>query len=311
MISNSEQPTLAELRARVQKGRHREIGNWLARRVARPSAVYGTWLAVRLGLSAHQVTSASLIASIGASLAIATGMRPGFVVGVGLLHLAFWLDHVDGQVARWRGTASLDGVYFDYLMHHLANMALGFALGFGLAVSLGEMRWAVAGFSIAWGWVLLSLHNDCRYKAMFQRLKSANATFLVEGGSGGRPAPAASWPRRGLGMLTWPAFKACEPHVVLLVLTGIAAIALFAPVAWSWCWRIEVAALAVATPVLGLGRMARSVVRSGVETEFHRWFRKIEDTEGGLQTTLSLDQPGCSPARRPLDTARPDVVSTS
>ena len=36
-------PTLAELRARVHKERHREIGNWLARRVARPTAVYGTW----------------------------------------------------------------------------------------------------------------------------------------------------------------------------------------------------------------------------------------------------------------------------
>ncbi len=53
-------PTIAELRARVQKDRHREIGNWLARRVARPTAVYGTWLAIRLGLTAHQVTAAAL-----------------------------------------------------------------------------------------------------------------------------------------------------------------------------------------------------------------------------------------------------------
>ena len=33
---NRARPTVAELRARVQKDRHREIGNWLARRV-RPS----------------------------------------------------------------------------------------------------------------------------------------------------------------------------------------------------------------------------------------------------------------------------------
>ena len=97
-------PTLAELRSTAQKGRHREIGNWLARRVARPSAVYGTWLAVRLGLSAHQVTLAALAASLGGALAIGAGSRLGFVLGVSLLHLGFWLDHVDGQVARWRGT---------------------------------------------------------------------------------------------------------------------------------------------------------------------------------------------------------------
>ncbi|HWC89503.1 MAG TPA: CDP-alcohol phosphatidyltransferase family protein, partial [Pirellulales bacterium] len=125
-------PTLAELRSTAQKGRHREIGNWLARHVARPSAIYGTWLAVRLGISAHQVTLAALAASLSGALAIGAGSRAGFVLGVFLLHLGFWLDHVDGQVARWRGTSSLDGVYFDYLMHHLVNLTLGFALGYGL-----------------------------------------------------------------------------------------------------------------------------------------------------------------------------------
>ena len=48
----------------------------------------------------------------------APGRGRGSSSGVVLAHLAFWLDHVDGQVARWRGTASLDGVYLDYLMHH-------------------------------------------------------------------------------------------------------------------------------------------------------------------------------------------------
>ena len=118
-------PTIAELRARVQKDRHREIGNWLARRVARPTAVYGCWLAIRLGLSAHQVTLLALASWLLASVAIGTGDRTLFVVGVVLAQLGFWLDHVDGQVARWRGTVSLDGVYLDYLMHHAANLSLG------------------------------------------------------------------------------------------------------------------------------------------------------------------------------------------
>ncbi|MDR3633642.1 MAG: CDP-alcohol phosphatidyltransferase family protein, partial [Isosphaeraceae bacterium] len=185
----NEAPTLEELRARVHKDRHREIGNWLARRLARPAAVYGTWVAVRLGLSAHQVTLASLLASLGAAAAVASGSRGGFIAGAGLAALAFWLDRVDGQVARWRGTASLSGVYLDYLMHHAANLALGFALGYGLAARTGDPRWAIAGFAIAAGWALLSLHNDCRYKAFFQRLKREPGAFRVAGGSGGRPSP--------------------------------------------------------------------------------------------------------------------------
>ena len=266
-------PSLGEIRARAQKGRHREVGNWLARKVGRPSAVYGTWAAVRLGLSAHQVTLGSLLSGLGAALAIGSGSRWGFVAGVALAHLAFWLDHVDGQVARWRGTAGLDGVYLDYLMHHASTLALGFGLGYGLAVRSGDVRWAAAGFAVGAGWAFLGLQNDCRYKAFFQRLKAPGVTYRVEGGSGGRPSPPDPWPRRGRGALTWPAFKACEPHAVLIGLTGLAGLALVAPDAWLLAWRWGVRGMAGLAPVLATARVARAVRVGAVEAEFARWFR--------------------------------------
>ena len=181
-----------------------------------------------------------------------------------LAHLAFWLDHVDGQVARWRGTASLDGVYFDYLMHHAANLGLGFGLGYGLAARTGDLRWSAAGFAIALGWTMLGLHNDCRYKAFFQRLKRETGTFRVDGGSGGRPSPPAPWPRRGRAALTWPAYKACEPHVVLIGLTALAVLALVAPALWLMLWRGGVGVMAVLAPALAFGRAARTVTRQAV-----------------------------------------------
>src|SRR5262245_51405254 len=275
---NEHQPTLADLRARVQKARHSEIGNWLARRVARPSAVYGCWLAVRLGLSAHQVTAAAWLSSLAAAGAIGTGNRWMFALGVALAHLAFWLDHVDGQVARWRGTASLEGVYLDYLMHHAANPALGFALGYGLAVRSGNLRWTIAGFAIGMGWALLSLHNDCRYKSFFQRLKSTTRSYRIDGGSGGRPQPPAAWPRRGFAVLTWPAYKACEPHVVLLGLLVLAALAVAIPTAWLALWRASVGTFAILAPALGMARIARAVARHTVEGEFARWFQPLDPT---------------------------------
>src|SRR4029078_11287769 len=94
-----------------------------------------------------------------------------------------------------------------------------FGLGACRAARRGDPRGAAAGFAIALGWAVLSLHNDCRYKAFFQRLKRETITYRVESGSGGRPAPAPSWPRHGLGAITWPAYKACEPHMVLIELT--------------------------------------------------------------------------------------------
>jgi hypothetical protein len=275
-MTGTDRPTLAQLRSRVQKDRHREIGNWLARRVARPTAVYGTWAALRLGASAHQVTCAAMLAGLAGSFAIATGTRTGFVAGVALAHLAFWLDHVDGQVARWRGTSSLDGVYLDYLMHHACNLALGFALGYGLSSRTGDPLWAAAGFAVAAGWSGLSLHNDCRYKAFFQRLKRETTTWRVDGGRGGRPAPPPSWPRRGLGALTWPAYKACEPHAVLLGLTALAALAFVAPTTWLTLWRWCVRVMTALAPLLALARSARAVRRRAAEEEFARWFQQRE-----------------------------------
>jgi hypothetical protein len=230
------------------------------------------------------MTSAAWLSSLAAAAAIGTGDRLLFVLGVMLACLAFWLDHVDGQVARWRGTASLEGVYLDYLMHHGANLALGFAMGYGLAARSGELRWTIAGFAIGMGWALLSLHNDCRYKAFFQRLKSGTGSYRIDGGSGGRAQPPAAWPRRGLAMWTWPAYKACEPHVVLLGLMILAALAIAAPTAWLALWRAGVWTLAILAPVLGIARIARAVRRATVEDEFSRWFRPLDERSGDPPT---------------------------
>jgi CDP-alcohol phosphatidyltransferase len=284
-------PTIAELRAGAQKDRHHEIGNWLARRVGRPSAVYGSWLAIRLGLTPHPITVAALVSSLAGSVLIGTGQRTCFVSGVVLLYLAFWVDHVDGQVARWRGMASLDGTYLDYLMHHTANLALGFALGYGLAARSGDPRWTIAGLTIGVGWTLLSLHNDCRYKAFFQRLKSASVSFRVDGGRGGRPAPPAAWPRAGRAAWTWPAFKACEIHVVLGGLAMLAVVALALPELWIWLWRGGVLLLAVLAPALGAARIGRSITTGAVETEFSRWFQPIRES-----ADHERGQPGVPPA---------------
>lgn len=272
-MSRRGQPTLAALHARVQKKRHREIGNVLARRWARPTAVWGTWLAVRLGLSAHLVTLLALGTSLVSAFTIGWGTPTSFIVGVVLAFLAFWLDHVDGQVARWRRTASLDGVYLDYLMHHSIALTQGFALGYGLTNRTDDPRWTLAGFSIACGWALLSLQNDCRYKAFFQELKRSRRTYRVVGGSGGRPSPPDPWPRHGLRAFTWPAYKICEPHCVL---TGLAVLGLLAWIAepiWEAAWMIGTLGMAILAPALAVARAARVVLKGSVASEFSRWFQ--------------------------------------
>jgi hypothetical protein len=153
-------------------------------------------------------------------------------------------------------------------------------LGFGLAIRSGQLLWSFAGFAVATGWGLLSLHNDCRYKAYFQRLKSVSCGYRVLGGSRERPGPPSSWPKRGLGFLSWPALKVCEPHIVLLWLTALAIMALLVPSLWIVCWQIATAIMALLAPLLAGGRITRAVTRGKVEAEFDRWFNPLEETSG-------------------------------
>jgi len=284
---NKKPPTLRDLRTRELRGPEAAIGNWPARRFARPLAIYGTWLAVRLGLSAHQVTLLALGASIAASVAIGAGGRWGFAAGAGLVVLAFWLDRVDGQVARWRGTAGLSGVYLDYLMHHAATLAVGFSLGFGLTTRTGQTHWAAAGFLTAVGWTFLSIHNDCRYKAFFQPLKRARGSFRVDGGHSHarlRPSPSTDAPfsrpdtstpawRRGV----WWVYRLCEPHVVMMTLICLGILGMVAPELWEPLWMGYVLGMAGLAPLLAIARAGRAVVRETVAAEFNQWFRPWED----------------------------------
>ncbi len=190
-------------------------------------------------------------------------------------------------------------------MHHVASFALGFGLGFGLASRSGQPAWALSGVAIAGGWALLSLHNDCRYKAFFQRLKSSGGTYLVAGGSGGRPVPPASWPKHGIGLLSWPLYKVCEPHVVLMIITGLAVLAAVSPSLWLACWRSGTLVMAMLAPLLGAARIARSVTRGSAEAEFSRWFRSGDPPALGVPAAAPFS------AHRPLDSRDACDVSPS
>lgn len=274
----TDRPSLADLRTRVFKhsGSGREVGNWLARRVGRPTAVYGTWVAVRLGLPAHAVTLAALVANLGGAAAIGSGSRAGFIAGVAFLVIGYWLDHVDGQVARWSKTASLGGLYFDYLLHHATALALGFALGFGVTARGGSIAWAAAGFLVAAGWTGLNLHNDCRYKAMFGRLKRGGRALRVEVGEMDRPTSPPPWPLSWPGVATWPMGKSCEPHVVLMALCGLAVAAMIEPTVWLAMLKIGVATMAFVAPALAVARIAKTIARGELDREFDRLFRPVQ-----------------------------------
>ena len=264
---------LKHLQRICQKPDHRRIGNLYARRVARPLALRVTWVVLPWGISAHAMTLAAWLVAIAAAIAFGWGTVGGWLLGAGLLQLWYLLDHVDGQLARAHGTASLDGVQLDYLMHHTVNLVLPVGIGMGLFVRRLEPLWLAMGFVWGTAALLLRLRHDATCKAFFQRFKRLRGTLEVVGGGGGRPIPPVSPPHEPRRFAVWCAHKLSEIHVVINALTVIA----------ITHWALEDRSLSVgaiytammATLVFALlvATLVRSLVRQEAEQQFAAWFR--------------------------------------
>lgn len=264
---------LRELERRCQKPDHRRVGNFVARRIARPAALRITWVVADSGLSANMATLAAWAAAVVAAAAFGHGTIVGWLVGAVLLQIWYVFDHVDGQLARLRGTASLDGAQLDYLMHHTVNLILPLAVGYGLFRRSLEPVWLLIG--LAWGLSLLlvTLHHDARYRTFFQRLKRLHGTLQVVGGGGGRPEATPAVPRRPLRLAAWTARKACEIHVVMNILTIIALIERLASDHRLLLAQGYAAGSTVIAVVVTVASIARSQRRQAAEVEFSAWFK--------------------------------------
>ncbi len=268
-------PTLDALRQRCPKPGAANLGNWMARRVARPLALHITWVVIPWGISAHSMTLAAMAVAIASAVAFGFGTVAGFLIGAALLQLWYLLDHVDGQLARFHGTASLDGVQLDYLMHHLVNIIVPVGVGWGLSVNHGQPAWALVGF--IWGLTLLSvgLWHDCRYKAFVQRLKWVRGQLTVHGG--GVPEPQPPIPTSFSRRCVWILRKLCEIHVVMNVLLVMSV------VAWSFAdsrlvlLTVTVVAMCAASGLVAVSSIAMSLRRQTAEQEFAAWYRLPPD----------------------------------
>lgn len=287
---------------RCQKPDHTRVGNWYARRVSRPAALRITWLVLPSGVSAHTMTLAAWVCGLAAAGSLAWGTAGAWLVGAALLQLWYLLDHVDGQVARYRGRATLDGVALDYLMHHTLNMLVPLGLGHGVAAWSEDPSWCLAGTAWALGALLLGLEHDVRGKAFLQRLKRLRGELRVLGGGGGRPGPAPPPPRGRVRRLGWLAHKACEPHVVMNAL-AVLALAQWLLAAGLLAGAAYVALMAAIAPLLAAARLVRSLREEAAEKEFAAWFRPDEGH-------VLLQRDGwwhvCGPADTAITSARLD-----
>jgi phosphatidylglycerophosphate synthase len=104
------------------------------------------WAAGR-GLTPNQVTIASFVLGGAAAAAFATGKRADLVAGAILLQLAFTLDCVDGQLARYTQRFSAFGAWLDATFDRLKEYLVYAGLAIG-AARTGHHIWALAGAAL-------------------------------------------------------------------------------------------------------------------------------------------------------------------
>jgi hypothetical protein len=268
--------SLAELERRCQKPDHRRVGNWMARRVSRPLALRVTWLVLPWGLSAHAATGCAALVALASAISFGFGSLSSWLLGAALLQFWYLLDHVDGQLARFRGTASLDGVQLDYLMHHVVNLIVPWGLGFGLAGRPLNAAWIALGLVFSLGLVTIGLINDTRYKAFIERLKSLEGELRVVGGGGCESAAGSAISRRPLRLAAHLARKSCEIHVVMNALTAAVLVAWLIDDRALLVGQIYLSVMAPCAAIVAVASVVRSLRSSSCEQEFARWYRPPE-----------------------------------
>ncbi len=249
-------------RQRAYKPQDPSIGYPLARWFARPAALPLSWLLCRLGVPPAVVTLIAAVVGLAAAPFIANGSGWSFSLGVLLLWVWYWLDHVDGQVARVTGQASLTGAYLDFLMHFVVHVALWWALAESLHGALARLFGPVAMASstaLFLGGLLAEAHGAAVAKAFLYHRTGSRQSWSRSRQMSSRSEPAGRMARR----LLW----ITEVPNLLPQLAAVAGVWLLCPPLFGTvrtCWLL---ALAIAVPITRGARLLRWARGGHVERE--------------------------------------------
>lgn len=105
--------------------------------------------AARLGLAPTTVTLASLAVGLGAAACFAFGSRGALVTGAVLLLLSFYLDGLDGTLARYTGRLTAFGGWLDSMSDRCKEYAVYAGLAVGSTRGFEDDVWVLAAAALA------------------------------------------------------------------------------------------------------------------------------------------------------------------
>ena len=262
--------SLKELNQICQKPNYKTAGNWMVRHILRDAALPITWLLLHTNVTANQVTLASLIIGLIGVGILSVPTRSPFLIGTIFLQIWYLLDHVDGQIARYRKTACLSGRFFDFLTHHIIHGVIFFGLGVYCFRVTGAVLFVVWGFLTSMAMMVFNLLQDTKYKTFFERIVQDKNVSLVTRNKEVIPSQTEKQNqliRRGFSFL----HKVCEIHVLMNILTVAALLEIVLKLVFDL--RLILFLLySFIVPLLAITKTSYLILTRGIDREFEDLF---------------------------------------
>ncbi|MEN8834305.1 MAG: CDP-alcohol phosphatidyltransferase family protein [Pacificibacter sp.] len=114
-------------------------------RLYRPASLRLSWVLLKTGITPNSITYLQIIVGLLGCYAIyAMQNTLGLAIGVLLLHFAYVLDCVDGEIARATNTESIQGIFLDKFAHAITMPAIFLSVGtYVAALHPGGSQWMI------------------------------------------------------------------------------------------------------------------------------------------------------------------------
>ena len=260
--------SLRELNRIVQKPDYKTKGNWMARNITREVALPFTWLLLHTPVTANQVTMVSIFVMIVSAFMFSVGTSLSFFVGAILFELWYLIDHMDGQIARYRKEESVTGVFFDYISHYIPNLLVFPFIAIGLLKGSGNLMFIYLGVIIAASLCLINLAYDAMYKSLFWGVYRCKSAKIKQAQAATACDTKISLVRRIFSAL----HNVCEIHVIMNILLVVGFVFVFTKVSYSLVVEFLIISYALIASFVCVTRLIFFVLTRMPNKEFSKRF---------------------------------------
>ncbi|VAW76713.1 hypothetical protein MNBD_GAMMA12-3539 [hydrothermal vent metagenome] len=135
-------------------------------------SIYFSWFFINMGMSANQVTVVFFITGLLGSFFLLSSDMLFILIGYMLWRLHIIFDLCDGDVARFRQEFSINGAYWDYMIHSILYPLFFVSISFSLYVNYGNVYFLyIAMFGSIVVSQMLSVKNNYYRAMLFNNIK--------------------------------------------------------------------------------------------------------------------------------------------